>query len=412
MHRAAPCSQITRQLLLSISFALACTFARTAFAGDYFVDPAGKAPRGNGDHVFTTVQAAIDGVRAGTEDEPTRIFITPGIYTEHLTIRRDKVYLDLIGLDPDPAKTVLTFNLAAITPKSSGAGTVGTTGSASTTISANNFTAANLTFANSTPYLGSQAVALKTNGDEMAFSHCKFTSYQDTLYPTGGRQYFTDCTISGSVDYIFGNATAVFDHCTINNSHGSTVTAANTKPTTAIGFVFLDCDLTATDPGAAAGSTQLGRPWQYDRGSYASTIFVRCKLGPHISKGAWNPWDKTNDQPAGDCRYAEFGNTDSDGKPVDDSFYATWSHALTADQAAQLTLANIFGPASFWDNPTWGIGGTIWGPVNAAGTSNVKTAIKAKKFTDWALGGTWDPTKQIASAAIPAGASTTAPGPK
>ena len=254
---------------------------------DIVVDSGGK-----GD--FKTVQAAIDSVASGNK-ERVRILIRPGTYTEKLVVRKPMV--SFIGEGAKPEETVLTFNQSALSPKPEGkAGeTVGTTGSASTLIAGNDFVAENLTFANSTPDNVAQAVALKTQADRLVFKNCRFLGFQDTLYPTAGRQYFKDCYITGDTDFIFGNAIAVFDHCTINSSDAGFVTAANTKPETPHGFVFLDCTLTATDAAAKRpGTTFLGRPWQWDRGTKASVTLIRTKIGPHIADAGWNPWDARN----------------------------------------------------------------------------------------------------------------------
>ncbi|MGN6367004.1 MAG: pectinesterase family protein [Phycisphaerae bacterium] len=364
----------------------------SAHATDYWVNPAAAA---NTPNTYTTVQAALSDVPPGTADNPSRIFISPGTYTEHLTLAKNKSFIDLIGIDPDPSKTVLTYNLNATSPKSAGSGNVGTTGSTSFTISGSNFTAANITFANSTPFGVAQAVAVKTMGDEDAFQNCRFLGFQDTLYTTYGRSYFSNCYITGSVDFIFGNGTAVFDHCTINSSHPGYTTAANTAAKTAVGLVIMNSTLTAQDPGAPANGVYLGRPWQFNSGSYASAIFLNDKIGPHVAPSLWNTWSSTNTNPAGDTRYAQYNLTDLDGKPLDPAKFAPWSHTLTAEQAAKLTLPNIFGPASFWNNAEWGVGGALWGPVNKPDTSGVTKPITETTYTDWPLGGTWDPSTQF-----------------
>jgi len=129
--------------------------------------------------------------------------------------------------------------------------------------------------------------------------------------------------------------------------------------------------------------------------------FLNDKIGSHISTYLWNPWDTTNTNPAGDTRYAEYGLTDANGNPLNTSAFDSWSHVLTAAEASDYTLANIFGPSTYWNNATFGVGGTLWGPVNAVGTSNVSTAITATSYSDWTLGGTWDPTVQLATVLLP-----------
>jgi pectinesterase len=359
----------------------ALAIGRAAMAADYFVDPNYSGAAGTS-NTFNSLADAIAAAPAGeSAEKPTRVFLKPGKYKQQLTIAQDN--LDLIGGSDNPADTVITDDLNARTPKPVGTGTYGTTGASSTFIKANRIAVTNITFENSTPFGGSQAVAIKTVGDEISFKNCAFVSFQDTLYVTSGRDYFVDCQISGSVDFIFGNATALFDHCTITSRSGGAVTAPNTKPGTAVGMVFLDCTLVKGDE-AKDGSVSLGRPWQYGTNDCAS-VFIRTKIGSHVQAGGWNPWDAKNANPAGDSRFAEFASTDSDGKPLDLSGRVAWSHQLTADQAAQFTAANVLGPADYWWKAGWP---AIWGTRNSPPPA----------YVDWKLGGTWDPAAQLNTA--------------
>jgi pectinesterase len=316
-----------------------------AFAKDITVDASGAGAD------FKTVQEAIDSVDAGNT-ERVRILIKPGKYEQQLTIARNKPMISLIGQGAKPDDTVLTYHLKASDPRPDGSGTnVGTTGSSSTFVHGDDFIAENLTFANSAGDNVGQAVALKTTGDRLVFRNCRFLGFQDTLYPTVGRVYFKDCYITGDTDFIFGSATAVFDHCTINSSNSSFITAANTKPDQRFGFVFLDCTLTASD-SVKPGSTYLGRPWQWDRGSKAAVTFLRTKMGPHIKSEGWHPWDgEKNTKPEENTRYSEFGSTDLDGKPIDLSGRISWSKQLTAEDAAQITVESVLKGMDGW-NPT------------------------------------------------------------
>src|SRR5262249_52021795 len=130
----------------------------------------------------------------------------------------------------------------------------GTTGSATLQLKGNGVSAQGITFGNSTdtPYIvnvshlavnpdgtnsataqtaNQPCVALLLQGDQQAFTNCKFLGYQDTLYTKGGRAYFKNCTISGDIDFIFANGTSVFNNCTVNmdgDHSGGTITAAST----------------------------------------------------------------------------------------------------------------------------------------------------------------------------------------
>jgi pectinesterase len=360
----------------------------SAWGTDYYVDPTDKGPFGNGLDTFTTVQAAINGSATGTAANPSRILIYPGTYDEQITVGSNRPYLDLVGLSTNPANIVLTFDLNATSVVNGSA--VGTQGSASTTISASNFTAANLTFANSTPQGIAQAVALLSQGDKNAFLNCQFTGFQDTLYAKSGRDYFTNCYVTGTVDYIFGDSTAVFNDCTINTSvGGATITAPNTTPSTAVGYVFLNSKLT-TSGGTTNSSVYLSRPWQYTTAD-SYTVYINTEMGPQIMPVGWSTWDSGNTNPAGDTRYAEYDSMNLSGSPLSVSGRASWSHQLTAAQASEFTLSNIFGPGSTWDS--W-----INNSASGWGTSNYPSVTS---YTSWGTGDTWDPTIQLATTGIP-----------
>jgi len=329
----------SRLLLLSALAAL--SFAVSSSAKEIKVDAGGA-----GD--FKTVQEAIDSVPANNTEE-IHVLIQPGSYERQLIVPKNKGHLTLIGKGVKPDETILTFHLKASDPKPGGAGNVGTTGSASVTINATDFTAENVTFANSAGDKVGQAVALKSNGDRLIFRTCRFLGFQDTLYPSGkGRVYFKDCYITGNTDFIFGNAVAVFDRCTINSSSPGFDTAANTTPQQPYGFVFLDCTLTGSN-GIQPGSVYLGRPWQWDRGSNASATYVRTKMGPHISPKGWHPWDAANTDPSKNTRYSEYASTDLDGKPLDISKRVAWSHQLTQDEADKITVESVLGGTDQWN---------------------------------------------------------------
>ena len=157
---------------------------------------------------------------------------------------------------------------------------VETSGSASTTIEADDFTAERITFANTAGEVG-QAVALKITGDRATFDRCRFLGWQDTLCADDGRPYYRERSLEGRVDSIFGGATVVFDRCKIKSKNGGYITAARTLPERPFGYVFLDCKSFSDDNTP----TYLGRTWQWDRGRHASVAFIRCAMGDHIRPG-------------------------------------------------------------------------------------------------------------------------------
>jgi len=278
---------------------------------------------------FNTVQAALNSL-SKTNTTPTQIRIAPGTYREKLSIQVPNI--TLCGQAGKASSTILTYNDNANTSNGNG-GTLGTTGGASSNLSSNDVSVENITFANSTPLGGSQAVALLVTGNQVQFRNCRFLSFQDTLYVRKAKQYFKDCYVEGTVDFIFGDATAVFDNCTVKNVGGGTAaTAPNTDQAVPYGLVFLGGQLTA-DASVKAGSVALGRNW----GAYGAAAFLRTTLGAHISGVGWSPMgDNTLDT----ARFAEYKTT---GPGAAVGSRASQSKQLSDQQSANYTLATILG---------------------------------------------------------------------
>jgi pectin methylesterase-like acyl-CoA thioesterase len=273
----------------------------------------------DGSGQFTTVQAAVNSIASGSSTH-TRIDIKAGSYTEKLTIA-SRTNLCLVGASA--TTTILTYG-------DDNASAGGTSASASVYVSANDFSAANLTFQNSFGS-GSQAVALRTTGQRQQFLNCRFVGYQDTLYTHSGSQYFRDCYVQGNTDYVFGGATAVLQNCEVRNVEGgSATTAPNTDIGTAYGIVFLGGKLTAAS-GVKANSVALARPW----GADGFAAFLNADLGAHILAAGFVAMSGNQPQNA---RLHEYGSTGSGANPSSRS-----SYQLSASQAAGYTLANIFG---------------------------------------------------------------------
>jgi pectinesterase len=222
---------------------------------------------------YKTVQEALNAISVHNH-KPVEIFVKKGIYTEPLTLAAGKDFVTLIGEDKDG--TVLTYNNHTGTVSPTG-DVINTYTSASFFIYANHFKAKNITFQNDAGFSAGQAVAVFAHGDELSFFNCNFKGFQDVLFCSGegSRQYYQNCYIEGTTDFIFGPSTAVFQSCEIHSKKNSHVTAASTPPDVPFGFVFFDCKLTA-DTGL--NHVSLGRPWK----PYASVIYIRCWIGPHI----------------------------------------------------------------------------------------------------------------------------------
>jgi pectinesterase len=344
---------------------LACFCAITtvlpagARASDYFVNPNGA----NG--AFTTVQSAVNAVAGQTETDRANIFIAPGRYFELVTI--NKPFVTFIGQGAASADVNIAFN-----------GTHSPTGgplNPSTLISsaATAFMARNLTFENSAPDQNQgAALAVEVEADRAIFDDVRFLGYQDTMFVDGrARQYIRNSFVTGDTDFIFGDATVVFDRCTIESTDAGYITAADTARITANGLIFLDCklvkgtDRSPLDDGTTApnNSVFLGRPWFFwPSTQMPSVTYIRTRMGTQIAAAGWDPWDSLLD-PSLDrdsrTRVSEWGRMNLSGQLLQDSNHdgtpngrVSWVDQLTEAKAANYTLQNIFGPVEFWDATT------------------------------------------------------------
>lgn len=276
---------------------------------------------------FKTVQEAINAVPDFRKKE-TIIFIKKGIYKEKLILAASKHHVKLIGESLN--ETVLTYDDYAQKKNAFGE-EKGTSGSSSFFIYGEGFSAENITFENSSGPVG-QAVAVWAGGDKLTFNNCRFLGFQDTLYTYGGnnRQYYKNCYIEGTVDFIFGASTAWFENCTIFCKKGGYITAASTADTTKYGYVFNQCKVKGNAPD---NSFYLGRPWR----PYAKVAFLNCELSALIRAEGWHNWGKESNEKT--AYYAEYKST---GKGAQADKRVSWSHQLTIDEYQTYILENVF----------------------------------------------------------------------
>ena len=268
------------------------------------------AQDGSGD--FFTIQEAIDAVPDFRKDVRTTILVRKGIYKEKVVIPESKINISLIGQEG----AVISYDDYA-NKKNVFGETKGTSGSSTCYIYAPDFYAENITFENTAGPVG-QAVACFVSADRIFFKNCRFLGFQDTLYTYGknSRQYYEDCYIEGSVDFIFGWSTAVFNRCHIHSKRDGYVTAPSTDAGKKYGYVFYDCTLTADD---GVKGVYLSRPWR----PYAQAVFIRCNLGKHIQPAGWHNWGKKDAEKT--VFYAEY---ESFGEGANPKGRATFSHQL------------------------------------------------------------------------------------
>ena len=246
-----------------------------------------------------------------------------------------------LGMGKTPEETVITNSLNA---KTAG----GTFFTETAEINGDGFEADNLTFENTAGNTG-QAVAAAVRADRAVFKHVRFLVHQDTLFADFGRQYYVNCFITGGVDYIFGNATAVFDHDELNSNGPGFVTAqSRTSAEQTTGYVILNSQVTSSiapaepamdpaTPGAKSAASAhrmlgLGRPWR----PYSRVVYLHDSLPADLNPAGWDHWGKASNEAT--AYYAEYGNT---GPGADVSARVAWAHQLTAPQV------NLYLPATF-----------------------------------------------------------------
>lgn len=283
---------------------------------------------GSGD--FRNIQDAIESIRAFKPGERTVVYIKKGVYKEKVTVHTWITNVDFIGEDKE--NTIITYDDHANINIPGTAMKMGTFRTHTVLVQGNDITFQNLTIENNAEQKG-QAVALHVEGDRVAFFNCNILGNQDTIY-TGREQtrnYFENCYIEGTTDYIFGPSTAWFEACQLHCKRDSYITAASTPEYVKFGYIFNNCKITASDK---VKKMYLGRPWR----QYGMTLFMHCDMGSFMRPEGWHNWGKAeNEQTA---RYYEFENT-GEGAAIDKR--VAWSKQLTKKEAKEYTLENVMG---------------------------------------------------------------------
>eukprot|EP01018_Ginkgo_biloba_P036981 Gb_28162 [translate_table: standard] len=246
-----------------------------------------------------------DAVNAAPEKSSSRyvIHVKAGTYRENVVVSKKKTNLMFIGDGTDV--TVVSGS------KSVGGGTT-TFRSATFGAVGKGFIAQNMTFENTAGPGEHQAVALRVGSDLSALYQCSFKGYQDTLYTHSLRQFYRDCNIYGTVDFIFGNAAVVLQNCNIYarkplSKQKNTITAqGRTDPNQNTGISIQNCRVTAASdlvPFKSSFQTYLGRPYK----QYSRTVYLKSFLDDLIDPAGWLEW--SGDFALSTLYYGEYMNT-------------------------------------------------------------------------------------------------------
>ncbi|XP_023768591.1 pectinesterase [Lactuca sativa] len=304
------------------------------------------AQDGSGD--FKTITRALKASqhrRTGTDRFV--IHVKSGVYKEHIFIKQSMINLTLIGDGIDA--TVITNN------RNCKDGYI-TADTATVQIWGSGFVAIGITFENTAGPRKQQVIALLSASDLSIFYKCSFKGYQDTLCLLKYRQFYRECDIYGTIDFIFGDAAAVLQNCNIyvrNPLPGqqNTITAqGRTDARSTTGFVMHNSHFTAApdlilaqESGVGSIRTFLGRPWK----DYSRVVFIKCYLDSLIDSLGWMPFQGNSDSVFDKVYYAEYMNT---GNGANTGGRVRWPgyHVLsTASEVEQFSVQ------SFFDGELW-----------------------------------------------------------
>ncbi|WNV92132.1 pectinesterase family protein [Umezawaea sp. Da 62-37] len=286
----------------------------------------------DGSGLYRTVQAAVDAVPVNNTSRVT-ITVKAGTYREIVTVPANKPLITLQGLGTSASGVVIVNNYSAYTH--------GTSGSATAFVYGKDFVATNLTISNdfdenSTPS-GQQAVALHLNADRAVLRDVRLLGDQDTfLVNDASRAYVVGSYVEGTVDFVFGGGTIVFDNCDVyeKRSTGGVVTAASTPATKTYGFLFTKSRISGASP---AGSTNLGRPWRPD----AQVLYRESTLNALVKTS--QPWTDMSGNLWRNARFSEYRNTGSGAGT------GTNRPQLTDAQAANYTPQKYLAGTDGWN---------------------------------------------------------------
>ncbi|KAL5996240.1 hypothetical protein ACLOJK_026314 [Asimina triloba] len=215
------------------------------------------------------------------------IYIKAGVYHENVTVQKDQTNVVFVGDG---------INKTVITASNSNASGAGTLYSPTVAVYGDGFTAQDITFENSAGPSSEQAVALMCDADRSTFYRCSFTGYQDTLFARYQQQFYRECDVYGTVDFIFGDAVAVFQNCNLyarSPLHGQSnvfTAQGRAEATGGSGTVFHNCTITAApELDKSAVRSYLGRPWE----KYSRTVVMQSFLDDLIDPKGWLEWNGT-----------------------------------------------------------------------------------------------------------------------
>ncbi|XP_068316421.1 pectinesterase 2-like [Pyrus communis] len=288
---------------------------------------------------YKTIKAALDAAAARSGSKRFVIHVKRGVYKENLEIKLKNIYLLGDGL----RYTIITGSRSVV-------GGSTTFKSATVAVTGEGFIARGITFRNTAGPENHQAVALRSGADLSVFYRCGFEGYQDTLYTHSQRQFYRECYVYGTVDFIFGNAAVVFQNCMIYarkpmSGQQNTITAqGRTDPNQNTGISIHDSRvMAALDFESSVGSvkTFLGRPWK----EYSRTVFLQSFLDTLVDPAGWLKWN--GDFALKTLYYGEYKNIGPGAPTTGRVKWGGYRIITSSSEASKFTVDNFIAGSSW-----------------------------------------------------------------
>ncbi|CAM8893235.1 unnamed protein product [Rhodiola kirilowii] len=291
---------------------------------------------------FTTINEAVD-IAPNSSSTRFVIYIKAGAYYEYVDVVKKKINIMFVG--DGIGKTLIKGNRSVVdgwtTFRSSTLAVVGT-----------GFIAKGITVENYAGGIKHQAVALRSGSDLSAFYNCSFIGYQDTLYVHSLRQFYRDCDIYGTVDFVFGNAAVVFQKCNLyarrplDNQKNMFTAQGREDPFQTTGISIIESKIApASDliPVQSSFKSYLGRPWK----EYSRTVIMRCNILDVIEPVGWHEWN--GDFALSTLYYGEYLNRGAGANTTRRVTWPGFKVITNATEAAQFTAGQFIQGAEWLD---------------------------------------------------------------
>ncbi|GBG71624.1 hypothetical protein CBR_g9040 [Chara braunii] len=294
---------------------------------------------GSGDYKLPSEAVASLGTKSSA---PVTIYIKDGVYRDRFNVVKRRWNVTMIGNPEDPSRVVIVDNRHAGKMGADG-DDIGTFQSATATFGGYHIIVQGISFINDFPRgkpgeIGNQAVAMRASGWFIIFANCIFRGFQDTLYAHKGVQLYKNCYIEGTIDFIFGYATAQYEDCHIHTLADPFTISAEKRQLPGArtsGFLFLRGIITGV-----SGKAYLGRAW----GAASLTWFVETQMEAFIQPAGWNNFNDPTRE-----KTADYGEYNCSGPGSDRSGRVSWSRALTLEEVGPF----LGGDRQWIDGNSW-----------------------------------------------------------